>query len=665
MARHLRRSLWLSAILFCTLLSAAQPPAPSSAPSSGSTNPRHFDAGQLGTRVALGPVWLFSLHDNPAFAWPAFDDSGWQILSTGKPLLPVDLRDSHYAWYRLHAHITPMTRDIAVEVESIEGSYELYVNGIRIGTNGNMSGPPEFSQGYLTAYDIPGRAITHNGDLVIAIRIALNRTGPQGLGTTTPLQTDSIFLASRGEVRRDASYEGSHQIAPSLMLCGLTLVVGFVALALYLAMRSRVEYLAIAISLLVNSLQMALIVWSHLHGFPAQVSLLQTLALSTESVALVEFVRLILHLRPSRWLLALEICLFLGYFSPNLGALGLLSPVPNFIGYFLPVLIVLTLLPVLLLRGLLRGNRDTYVVLPVIAVISVANYWNALGAFTAVFHLPLDIPALPHLLIGSYEIDFWTTWYAIYCVTMLLFLVLRTIGIVHERARAAGELEAARTVQQVLIPEEIPLIPGFALESVYRPAGEVGGDFFQILPIKHGGVLLVIGDVSGKGMPAAMTVSLLVGTFRTLAHYTQNPGEILAAMNTRMLARSHGGFTTCLVLRADRDGTLTVANAGHLAPYLAGKELPLENGLPLGLSATTSYSESTFHLAPGQQLTLVTDGVVEARDKTGALFGFERTAGLSLQPAETIAHAAQAFGQEDDITALTLMATAPRQPALA
>jgi hypothetical protein len=215
------------------------------------------------------------------------------------------------------------------------------------------------------------------------------------------------------------------------------------------------------------------------------------------------------------------------------------------------------------------------------------------------------------------------------------------------------EYRNARAVQQVLIPEEIPSVPGFSIQSVYKPYGEVGGDFFQILAAKDG-VLAVIGDVSGKGMPAAMTVSLLVGTVRTLAHYTENPGEILKAMNQRMLGRSQGGFTTCLVLRADRNGTLRVANAGHIAPYLGGKELPLESGLPLGLSAETTYAVSSFQLAPGEQLTLLTDGVVEAREKTGALLGFERTAALSTQPVEAIAAAAEAFGQDDDITVLTL-----------
>jgi serine phosphatase RsbU (regulator of sigma subunit) len=166
-------------------------------------------------------------------------------------------------------------------------------------------------------------------------------------------------------------------------------------------------------------------------------------------------------------------------------------------------------------------------------------------------------------------------------------------------------------------------------------------------------------------MPAAMTVPLLVGTFRTLAHYTQSPSEILAAMNQRMMGRSQGGFTTCLVLRADADGKLTVANAGHIAPYLMGQELQLQNGLPLGLAAESAYAETTAQLMPGEQLTLLTDGVVEARDKSGALMGFERAAAISTEPAEAIATAAQAFGQDDDITVLSVTRTAGLNQALA
>jgi len=165
---------------------------------------------------------------------------------------------------------------------------------------------------------------------------------------------------------------------------------------------------------------------------------------------------------------------------------------------------------------------------------------------------------------------------------------------------------------------------------------------------------VVIGDVSGKGMPAAMTVSLLVGTFRTLAHYTESPGEILAAMNRRMMGRSKDGFTTCLVLRADPDGLLTAANAGHLSPYRDGEELAVESGLPLGLNAESTYQEAKFELKPGAQLTLLTDGVVEARSGTGELFGFARAQTWSRKSAGQILEAARAFGQEDDITVVTL-----------
>jgi heme/copper-type cytochrome/quinol oxidase subunit 4 len=628
-------------------------------PTPGQLNPRHFDAYWLGLRVNLGPDWLFSPDDNSAYASPTYDDSGWKTVSQNKQLTDYGVRNIPYAWYRIHVHVDPRWNNLAVEVQYITGSYELYVNGVRIGANGAMNGMLESSQDYLTSYDIPDSMIAPNGDLVIAIRFAINKMGDQGPGTSTPLTADRIFIANREQAPRDASYEASHQTASYFILFGLNLVVGIVALALYLAMRSQAEYLAISIALLATSLQAAVTIWIHLHASTAADDFLSWLAIGITGVAGIEFVRLIVHLRRSRWLLALEIVLFLCYFSKPLLDIGLWTGYSAFAAFFVPSLIVAALLPALLLRATLRGNRDARLFLPPVAFIGFLNYWNFLAQLSFYFHLSLKIPPIPYFHLASYGFILWDVWGIIYCVTMLLFLVLRTIGIARERAQAAAELEAARTVQQVLIPEETPTVRGFAIHSVYKPAGQVGGDFFQILGTVNGGVLAVIGDVSGKGMPAAMTVSLLVGTVRTLAHYTQSPGEILAAMNQRMLARSGGGFTTCLVLRADADGKLTVANAGHIAPYLGGKELPLVNGLPLGLAAESNYTETTFQLGPGQQLMLVTDGVVEAREKDGALFGFERTAALSVHSAESIADAAQQFGQDDDITVLTLQRIVP------
>jgi serine phosphatase RsbU (regulator of sigma subunit) len=177
--------------------------------------------------------------------------------------------------------------------------------------------------------------------------------------------------------------------------------------------------------------------------------------------------------------------------------------------------------------------------------------------------------------------------------------------------------------------------------------------------LPDGGVLIVIGDVSGKGMPAAMMVSLLVGTLHALIETTTSPGKLLAGLNRLVQGRSHGGFTTCLILRVEQYGAVAFANAGHISPYRNGVELACENGLPLGLVGDSTYSEASFALSPGEQLTLVTDGVVEARNEDGELFGFERTATLSANSAEAIAQASQAFGQEDDITVLTVARLAP------
>jgi|SRR5580698_43070 hypothetical protein len=294
---------------------------------------------------------------------------------------------------------------------------------------------------------------------------------------------------------------------------------------------------------------------------------------------------------------------------------------------------------------LLLRRRASYQRLLIVAPVIFMLYGIALHQRHRV-----DVPASS--ATAAYRFDAFSIF-----VTLVFSAFVTTRHINTEGAlqlRAESELEAARAVQQVLIPDEIPSVPGFRIESAYRPAGQVGGDFFQILPLTGGGVLVVIGDVSGKGMPAAMTVSLLVGSLRTLAHYTTSPGEILAAMNRRMLVRSKDGFTTCLVLRADPDGTLTMANAGHIPPYCNGEELTIENGFPLGLLAQSTYQEAEFALQPGAQITLLTDGVVEARSTTGELFGFERTQTLSGQSAEQILQAAVAFGQEDDITVVTL-----------
>jgi serine phosphatase RsbU (regulator of sigma subunit) len=198
------------------------------------------------------------------------------------------------------------------------------------------------------------------------------------------------------------------------------------------------------------------------------------------------------------------------------------------------------------------------------------------------------------------------------------------------------------------------LLPGFHIETSYLPAQEVGGDFYQVIAQQDGFALIVVGDVSGKGLKAAMTGALAIGALRTLAGENLSPGILLARLNRQMLSAQESGFITCLCVRISAQGAVTMANAGHLSPYRHGEEIELDSGLPLGLAADAGYEESTLQLATGDMLTLLSDGVVEAMDAHHQLFGFERTQAISTQSAEAIAAAAQAFGQEDDITVLTL-----------
>jgi hypothetical protein len=219
-----------------------------------------------------------------------------------------------------------------------------------------------------------------------------------------------------------------------------------------------------------------------------------------------------------------------------------------------------------------------------------------------------------------------------------------------------NELKSVREVQQVLIPEAIPAVPGYAIASAYHPAREVGGDFFQIIPLHDETTLVAIGDVSGKGLKAAMNVALIIGTIRTLAEFETEPTKILAGLNRRLFGRMQGGFTTALLLKLDRFGHCTLANAGHLPPFLNANELTLSQSLPLGIVAEAEFEDQELILRKGDCLTLYTDGVPEARCKKGELYGFERTRVLlsNTFSAESVAQAARDFGQEDDITVLTI-----------
>jgi serine phosphatase RsbU (regulator of sigma subunit) len=250
----------------------------------------------------------------------------------------------------------------------------------------------------------------------------------------------------------------------------------------------------------------------------------------------------------------------------------------------------------------------------------------------------------------------------VFLFSLLAVIFYRFIHVSQEEQRSTAEIEAARSVQAMLIPTQLPSNHNFMLESAYLPANGVGGDFFQVLPLKDDSMLIVVGDVSGKGLQAAMNASTLVGALRNeLSH---DPATILNRLNNVLLgaeaapgapiSQRAASFATCLCARVYCDGKMTVANAGHLHPYRDGRELDLAADLPLGVIPNIQYEQATFELEVGDRLIFLSDGVVEAANAHGELFGFERTQQVSTESARYIAQTAKRFGQTDDITVVSM-----------
>ncbi|MEI9969535.1 MAG: PP2C family protein-serine/threonine phosphatase [Terracidiphilus sp.] len=233
----------------------------------------------------------------------------------------------------------------------------------------------------------------------------------------------------------------------------------------------------------------------------------------------------------------------------------------------------------------------------------------------------------------------------------------RRIRIETEKAAIETELAAAREIQRIMVPEQLPPAPGYAIESIYRPAAQVGGDFFQVIPLGDGQTLVVIGDVSGKGLSAAMIVSMLIGILRAISSISRDPSRILTELNSVLFEHKHSGFVTCLAARLDPSGRVTVANAGHLAPWLNGDEIAFTGSLPLSVVASATPEQAVLEMRSGDRLTLLTDGVVEARDAQGVLFGFDRTQTSLRQDASPLALAEAAIhhGQDDDLTVISIL----------
>jgi serine phosphatase RsbU (regulator of sigma subunit) len=308
----------------------------------------------------------------------------------------------------------------------------------------------------------------------------------------------------------------------------------------------------------------------------------------------------------------------------------------------------------------------------ILAFLSATVYWveNASGQGVRYTHWTLaDRIEAPLFTVVGNNFSLPTILRTLLFLSIVYAVIRYTLDSRRRQNAMEQELQNARELQQVLVPETLPSLAGFQLTSAYRPAQEVGGDFFQIIPlppqqtsfaggpgVDEGSTLIVLGDVSGKGLKAAMAVSMIVGAVRTLVETTSRPAEILAGLNRRLFGRLQGGFATAVALRLDGDGTCTIACAGHPAPFVNDEELIFPGTLPLGVLPKAVFEESRIQLGERDQLALYTDGLLEARSQSGDLYSFGRLKTLfaSRPTAEQAADAAVNFGQDDDITVLTL-----------
>jgi serine phosphatase RsbU (regulator of sigma subunit) len=239
-------------------------------------------------------------------------------------------------------------------------------------------------------------------------------------------------------------------------------------------------------------------------------------------------------------------------------------------------------------------------------------------------------------------------------LVITVMLLLRFVLSQRKKEQWKIEIQQARHIQELLIPRKLPNVRGLRIQSEYRPVREVGGDFFQVLPADTpDSVLVIVGDVTGKGLQAGMLVALIVGAIQSAAQHSSDPAEILNEVN-KQLCDHQEASATCLIMRIDSNGFVRLANAGHLPPYLNGKEMTIEGALPIGIIAGSELSIVSFDLKQNDSLIVMSDGVVEAQDRKGTLFGFDRINSLLQRQAtpREIAEEAQTFGQEDDILIL-------------
>ena len=594
--------------------------------------------GQWSLQVDVSKDWRAIRGDNPAYAETDFNDSGWAPLDFPRQEEPPE----GHIWIR--RRITPPPDIKAVPLFLTLGTfaeaYEIWCNGVKIG----QTGP----------FNIGG------------IFVARPRTWPLPAGLLKPGQAASLALHAWYPTCPAGPRPRQLTVLPDLGPYVLTDRLGIPLDSAFREKLMREKLLAFGfVSSAVRMLLVLLLTGAWLTQRQRKDLLILALLLLADFVTRMGECLLILmdaSLEVVKWnvLPTFFSASFLAWFAFTVFkvkwrwpyAAIWLPTVGTFMGW----------------GGLAQGFSAVLVSFSDVAVFVLAlwhaqvslkligwrsgRFWMAVAIATVVLlHSqrvgPLTVVGL-YLPYGGYLFHLYDIVVILLSAGMTLYLLLSLGADRREKERLASELEAARAVQQLLLPPPVSLT-GFATEAVYFPAQQVGGDFYWTRVTSNGELLVLVGDVSGKGLKAAMIVSVAIGVLER--EDCTAPGEILTGLNSALVQRMKGGFVTACCVRFSLDGAVTIANAGHPAPYSDDTELAIEAGLPLGVVAGVEYQET---IVRGNRFTLVSDGIVEAENAKRELFGFERTREISTKSAKEIAEAAKAWGQTDDITVLTV-----------
>jgi phosphoserine phosphatase RsbU/P len=647
----------------------------------------------LGSPVRLDQDWRVGISSDLKAAQPDFDDSAWAIrdalgtmsdvpdeepkagsgpVRRERESNPEFGRNRRYAWFRLHIKLAPkhgpvalllqlpVSQNASLGISSTGPGVDVFANGKLIHPEGPHGDAPQHFQQISRIYDLD--LSPDETSLTLVIRTIYI---PFGYSAYTNFFVNrTLYLGNNGDLDRMLeiwSDKGLFERLPRLIDSVLLLFLGLFLFALFYAQRSHMEYFWLALHELIQ----VPIAWVELSGSNARIDSLWYAGVVLELVLIssylyFEFLIAFVGLKPKKRVVIWHIRI-LRYTAPLLAAVGpslLLVGHSNTAGFMLIAAGVvsafwivgwLIFVLVTLIVAAARRNFEAGLLLVPLALTGIGMLepmlTSAMGEMSGrTYSSPLTIQA------GAMPIHFASIADFTGILVIVLIIFVRFLRIHRDQERASSELAAARSVQELMIPHEKLATPGFEVDSVYEPANEVGGDFYHVQTTGDGGLLVVAGDVAGKGLKAAMNVSMLMGALRKTSE--RSPAKILESLN-RVLSGSDS-FTTCQAALFGANGELTIANAGHIPPYLNSQEVALPGGLPLGVLSEITYEEVRLYLHPGDRLLLVSDGVVEARKPSGELFGFDRVHNLSNQSAFYVAEAAKDFGQEDDITVLTV-----------